>query len=57
MSASDSYSFTAGSRFTASAAPCRTASSAHAELASNSIVSGIERIIPVVLSQVSILVL
>ncbi len=57
MSASEPYCFTAGSRSTAAAASRTAGTGGHAALASNTLVSGIERIIPVVLSQVNILVL
>ncbi|NTV98846.1 MAG: hypothetical protein HGA70_06770 [Chlorobiaceae bacterium] len=57
MSAFDSYCFTAGIRFTATAASSPAGPGAHAELGLNSLISRIERVIPVVLSQVSILVL
>ncbi|NTW56595.1 MAG: hypothetical protein HGB20_06080 [Chlorobiaceae bacterium] len=57
MSASEPYCFTAGSRSTAAAASRPAGTGAHAELASNILVSRIERNIPVVLSQVNILVL
>jgi hypothetical protein len=53
MSATDSYCSHAGSSFPAAAA----SHTAYAEPGSNSLVSRIERIIPVVLSQVNILVL